>query len=145
MGSMSSSPKPLDLLVTNLIQVTGLLIRRSRAEHPHELSIPQSQAMARLAEAGPMTTADLARAEAVKPQSMGATLAPLEQDGLVERQAHPTDGRQMLFSLTAKGLEFRTDNKDAKRNWLRGAVARLSPEEQRTLTEAVEIIRKVAE
>jgi DNA-binding MarR family transcriptional regulator len=33
----------------------------------------------------------------VKPQSMGGTLAAMEEEGLVERQPHPTDGRQILY------------------------------------------------
>ena len=60
--------------------------------------------MGRLDTHGPMTTAELARAEMVKPQSMGTLLAELEQDGLVRRQPHPTDGRQILFSLTDAGV-----------------------------------------
>ncbi len=58
--------------------------------------------MARLAKDGPATTADLARAESMKPQSMGTTIAALEEMGIVERKPHPTDGRQMNIELTAK-------------------------------------------
>ena len=61
-----------------------------------------------------MTTADLARAEFVKPQSMGTTLADLEQAGLVQRRPHPTDGRQVLFALTAEGMEARRQRNIAK-------------------------------
>ena len=37
----------------------------------------------------------------MKPQSMGGTLAAMEEEGLVERRPHPTDRRQILFTLTA--------------------------------------------
>ncbi|WP_200581564.1 MarR family transcriptional regulator [Kosakonia sp. S42] len=43
-----------------------------------------------------MTTTELSRAEAVKPQSMGGTLAFMEREGLVYRSSHSTDGRQIL-------------------------------------------------
>ena len=135
----------LDQLVTDLLRATWLLVRRARAEHPHELSLAQFQVMARLAESGPMTTADLARAEAVKPQSMGATLTPLERDGIVAREPHPTDGRQMLLRLTTKGEDIRQHNKAATRDWLAGAIARLSRDEQRTLAAATEIMRKLTD
>jgi DNA-binding MarR family transcriptional regulator len=92
-----------------------------------------------------MTTADIARAEAVKPQSMGATLAMMEAEGLVERQPHPTDGRQVLYALTDEGQEARRKVRLAKRDWLLGAVQQLSPAEQKTLVEAVEIIRRLGE
>jgi len=92
-----------------------------------------------------MTTADLARAESVKPQSMGQTLAALEQEGLVARQRHPTDGRQVLFNLTRKGAELRQANKLAKRQWLSTRIAELSPDERRTLAAAVEIIWRITQ
>lgn len=101
--------------------------------------------MARLEEVGPMTTADLARAEAVKPQSMGGTLAAMEAEGLVERQSHPTDGRQILYTLTDEGMDARKQVSLAKRDWLLAAISRLSPTEQKTLVEAVDIIRRLGD
>ena len=79
--------------------------------------------MLRLDTNGPATTAELARAEGVKPQSMGATLAALEEMGIVERRPHPTDGRQMTIALTAKGTSVRKDAGIAKRTWLAQAIA----------------------
>ena len=80
--------------------------------------------MRRLDTDGPATTADLARAEGVKPQSMGATIAALEEKGIVERKPHPTDGRQMNIALTAKGATVR---KDARSCETRVAGAKPSP------------------
>ena len=97
-----------DTVATDLTLAVGQLIRRLRSEIDSEgLGMSQTSALARLERQGPMTTADLARAEAMKPQSMKAILASLEEDGLVERQPHPTDGRQILFLLTAAGREAR--------------------------------------
>lgn len=138
------STPDLDATTAALLRATGRLIRRVRAEHPHELSIPHSQAMARLEELGPTNIADLARLEAVKPQSMGATLAALEEDGMVERRPHPSDGRQFLFTLTDKGLAARRDNSAAKRRWLQQAIAQLDPAEQRILAEATDLIWRIA-
>ena len=78
----------------------------------------------------------------VKPQSMGGTLAAMEEEGLVERQPHPTDGRQILFALTDEGREARTKVSLAKREWLLAAIAQLSRAEQKTLLAAVDIIRR---
>jgi len=94
---------------------------------------------------GPATTADLARAESVKPQSMGATITTLEERGLVERKPHPTDGRQMNIELTAKGLAVRNSVTDAKRTWLAQAIAQLDKQDQETLFAAGEIIKRLAE
>ncbi len=101
--------------------------------------------MARLAKDGPATTADLARAESVKPQSMGATIAALEEMGLVERKPHSTDGRQVNIELTSKGEAMRKSAKDAKRTWLAQAIAQLDKQEQATLFTAGEIIKRLVE
>jgi len=140
---MKENRKNLEIAVTELLSVTGQLTRRLRAvSNTRELTWSQVAIMARLEEAGPLTTADLARAESVKPQSMGGTLAAMEEEGLVERQPHPTDGRQILFALTDEGREARTKVSLAKREWLLAAIAQLSRAEQKTLLAAVDIIRR---
>jgi DNA-binding MarR family transcriptional regulator len=140
---MKENRKNLEIAVTELLSVTGQLTRRLRAvSNTRELTWSQVAIMARLEEAGPLTTADLARAESVKPQSMGGTLAAMEEEGLVERRPHPTDGRQILYALTDEGREARTKVSLAKREWLLAAIAQLSRAEQKTLLAAVDIIRR---
>jgi DNA-binding MarR family transcriptional regulator len=138
--------KNLELSVIDLTQSIGLLLRRLRAAAAsHELSLTESAVLARLEREGPATTADLARAEGIKPQSMGASIATLEEMGLVERKPHPRDGRQLNIELTAKGLALRKSTKDAKRTWLAQAVAQLDETERETLFRAGEIIKRLAE
>ena len=100
--------KTLDTAVIDFSHAIGLLVRRVRAAAAsHELSLTEAAVMARLGKDGPATTAELARAEGMKPQSMGATVAALEEMGMVERKPHPTDGRQVNIELTAKGAAVR--------------------------------------
>lgn len=137
---------PGETAAAELMQSLGVLLRRVRAEAGQEgLSWSQAAAMGRLDRTGPMTTADLARAELVKPQSMGTVLAELEQEGLVRRQPHPTDGRQILFSLTAAGVEARRQRHAAKLAWLGAAIARFDAEEQDTLVDAIALVRRLGE
>ena len=132
--------------VIDLIQAIGLLVRRVRAAAAsHDLSLTESAVMARLAKDGPATTADLARAEGMKPQSMGTTIAALEEMGMVSRKPHPSDGRQMNIELTAEGVAVRKSARDAKQTWLAQAIAQLDKQEQATLFKAGEIIRRLAE
>jgi DNA-binding MarR family transcriptional regulator len=138
--------KPLDTAVIDLSQAFGLLVRRVRAAAAaQELSLTEAAVLARLAKDGPATTADLARAESMKPQSMGATVAALEEMGLVERKPHPTDGRQVNIELTAKGAAVRKSAKEAKQTWLAQAIAQLEDEERETLFAAGAIIRRLVE
>jgi DNA-binding MarR family transcriptional regulator len=76
---------------------------------------------------------------------MGSTVAALEEMGMVEREPHPTDGRQVNIALTAKGASVRKTAGDAKRTWLAQAIALLDEEEQQTLFEAGEIIKRLAQ
>ncbi len=138
--------KKLDNAVIDFTQAIGLLVRRVRtAAAAEELSWTESLVMSRLAKDGPATTADLARAEGIKPQSMGTTVAALEKIGIVERKPHPTDGRQVNIELTAKGAALRKSVKDAKLAWLVQVIAQLDEEQQKTLFAAGEIIKRLAE
>jgi DNA-binding MarR family transcriptional regulator len=135
----------LAALVQDLLQSTGLLLRRLRAEAAaDELSLSQAAALGRLARDGHATTADLARAEGVKPQSMGATLTALEQDGLIERRAHPTDGRQVLFRLTPAGIDAREQRQLLKRAWLGSALSGVTAAEREALGTALAIVRRLS-
>src|ERR1700744_4854695 len=140
------SRRSQEVAALDFIHAIGLLIRRVRAEAAsHELSLTEASVMARLDRDGPATTADLARAEGVKPQSMGTTLATLEEMGMVERKPHPTDGRQVNIELTAKGAAVRQSTKDAKRTWLAQAIAQLSEDDREALFRAGDIIRQLVE
>ncbi len=137
--------KPLEVDVTEFAQAIGLLVRRVRAAAAsHELSLAESAVIARLDNEGPATTADLARAESVKPQSMGTTVAALEKMGLIERKPHPTDGRQKNIELTPKGIAVRKSIKETKRTWLAQAISHLDKQDQETLFEAAGIIKRMA-
>jgi DNA-binding MarR family transcriptional regulator len=138
--------KTLENSVIDLLHAIGLVVRRARsAAASHGLSLTESTVMARLAREGPATTADLARAEGMKPQSMGTTIAALEEMGMVERKPHPTDGRQVNIALTAKGAAVRKSAGDAKRTWLAQAISQLDEDERETLFKAGEIIKRLVE
>lgn len=140
------SDSSLDPIAADLTLAIGQLLRRLRSEaHPGDLNLSQSSALARLERDGPMTTADLARSESMKPQSMKAILAILEEEGCVERRPHPTDGRQILFAPTPKGLEERRRRTVAKREWLVDALGRFDQAEIETLAAAIPLIRQLGD
>jgi DNA-binding MarR family transcriptional regulator len=138
--------KTLEASVIDFTHTLGLLTRRVRsAAASHELSLTEAAVMGRLAREGPATTADLARAEKMKPQSMGTTIAALEEMGMVTRKPHPTDGRQVNIELTAKGVAVRKGVVEAKRTWVAEAIAKLGEDERETLFEAGDIIKRLVE
>jgi DNA-binding MarR family transcriptional regulator len=132
--------------VAEFIQAISLLVRRVRAAAAsHELSLTEAAVLGRLEREGPATTADLARAESMKPQSMGTTVAALEEMRLVERKPHATDGRQFHIVLTAKGVATRERIRDAKRSWLAEVIAQLDQRDRQTLFKAGAIIKRLVE
>lgn len=144
---MSESHYPdAEALGADFMSALAQLVRKLRSEaNPRELNLSQMGTLAHLERHGATTTADLARVEAMKPQSMKAILASLEEDGLVERRPHPTDGRQILFVLTAAGAAERKRRSIAKRAWLLAALATFEPEEMQTLAASIPLIKRLAE
>ena len=135
-----------DLDVGEFAQTIGRVVRQMRAAAAqHELSLTESAVLARLGREGPATTAELARAENMRPQSMSAAVATLEERGLVERKPHPSDGRQTNIALTEKGAVVRSSTKDLKRAWLAQATARLADEERQILSRAGDILKRLFE
>jgi DNA-binding MarR family transcriptional regulator len=140
--------KSQESLAGELLIAVGGLIRRIRALAPPEsqsLTCTQQSVLWRLEKDGPATIAALARAENLKPQSMGTAIAGLESAGLVERKAHPTDGRQVNIRLTASGLSLRKTTKDAKQDWLAQAIAKLDKRDQAALETACGAMRRLTE
>ena len=136
--------KSFELSVADFGHAIGLLSRRMRAQAgAHGLSLAEASVLARLDRDGAATTAELARAESMRPQSMGAIVAELESRALVERRPHPTDGRQQHIELTREGIELRKKVGDAKRTWLAHSIARLDEEARDTLFAAGAIIEQL--
>ncbi len=139
------SQRALETSVAEFAHAIGQLIRRFRTAAPsQDFSLTEAAVLKRLAKDGPATTADLARAEGIKPQSMGTIVATLAELGLVERKPHPTDGRQFNISLTPRGVIMRKTTTDAKLKWLADAIAQLDRRERETLFEAGQILKRLA-
>jgi DNA-binding MarR family transcriptional regulator len=142
----AGAPRNLELAVVALSLAIGQLRRRLKAEaSPEELNLSQLGALVRLEQTAWLTGAELARAESVRPQSMNGVLKGLEEQGLVLRRPHPTDGRQIQYALTALGYETRHRRLLAKRDWLVGALGKLSPDEQAVLRDAIPLIKRLGE
>ncbi|MFE1402564.1 MarR family winged helix-turn-helix transcriptional regulator [Streptomyces sp. NPDC058770] len=147
----ASSPAPApapapEQVALRLSAVLGRLLRRLRTTSSESLLTPtQPSVLARLDREGPATTAALARAEYVRPQSMRLTVGTLESRGLVGRAPDPADGRKSVVSITRTGLEVLTAVRAVKNDWLAEALAaELDDEERRTVAEAAELLDRLA-
>jgi DNA-binding MarR family transcriptional regulator len=141
------TPKKTELTAEDFIAAVSLLIKRVRVDAPREMRefTWTQKSVLKYLEKGPATSAELARREGVKPQSMGVAIALLEKMELIERKPHPTDGRQMNIKLTAKGVAFRKRVKEATETWISRALENLDKEERETLFKATELMKRIVE
>lgn len=122
------------------------LARRLRLERgDHGLTLTQLSVLATLDRHGPMTPGELAAHERVRPPSMTRTVASLDDLGLVTREDHPTDGRQVVVRLTADAEALLAADRAQRAAWLESRVSQLSAEEQRTLADAVALLDRLAQ
>ena len=136
---------PTSALARGIRALTGKLKRRLR-EQAGQGDLPPSQVavLLRLDRDGPSTVTALARAENVRSQSMGATVAALESAGFLDGAPHPTDGRQTLLSLTPACRKWIDDGRAARQDWLFQTLqTRLSPEEQDQLAAALRLFDRL--
>jgi DNA-binding MarR family transcriptional regulator len=128
------------------VLITKLRRRMREQADARDLTPSQVAVMHRLEQEGAATVSALARAEGVRPQSMGATVATLEAAGLVAGQPDPKDGRQVILSLTEVCRQWLSHNRAAREDWLtRSLQAKLSREEQAVLASGVELLKRLVD
>jgi DNA-binding MarR family transcriptional regulator len=132
-------------LAAELRIVIGALRRRlGEQADAGDLTSAQKSVLLRLERDGPTTGSALARAEAMRPQSMGAIIAALEAAGYVAGAPDPSDGRQTIISLTDHFRDWVSAARTARQDWLlRTLQARLTGQEQRQLAGAVELLKRL--
>ncbi len=111
-----------------------------------DLTPSQASVLLRLETNGPATVSSLARVEGMRPQSMSAIVAPLQQSGLVRGAPDPGDGRQTLMALTPKCLKWLQQSRAARQDWLANTIAqKLSVHEQEKLRSALGLLVRLIE
>jgi DNA-binding MarR family transcriptional regulator len=111
-----------------------------------DLTPSQTSVLSRLDKDGAASASDLAAAERVRPQSMAATLAVLDERGMIQRRADPHDGRRQLISLSPAGREFIDDSRQAREEWLTRALQdRYTEAERHALIEALALLDRLTQ
>ncbi|MFD4954834.1 MarR family winged helix-turn-helix transcriptional regulator [Streptomyces sp. NPDC058451] len=133
-------------LASDLRVTVARITRRLRQAHAvGDVSLSGMSVLARLAADGPDSPGSLAELERVRPQAMAATVAALEQRGLVLRSPHPVDRRRCVVAVTAAGRDMLAARHTESVGRLADAIEELTPREQRTLAAALPLLDRLAE
>ena len=96
----SARDEVADRLVMAAVRLTRWL---NASDSDPRLSGPQASALAVIVHSGGIRPSELATLEQVQRPAVARTLAQLGERGLVERVAHPDDGRSVMIRATAAG------------------------------------------
>ena len=124
---------------------TARRLRQEAAAETSGLTPTSVAALATIERHGPLTPSEIATIERVKRPTVTRTLACLEQEGLIDRAADPSDGRSSLVSLNAAGRERLRRLRGRKNAYLARRMRELSAEEIATLERAAEILERMRE
>ncbi|WP_029290719.1 MarR family winged helix-turn-helix transcriptional regulator [Cellulomonas sp. HZM] len=139
-------PTAAPTLASELRIAVGRASRRIRAERGDAgLTDTQFSVLLWLEKRGPLTPGQLAELERIQPPSMTRTVNCLADEGLVVKDAHPTDGRAVVVSLTGAGKAEIAETRRRRDTWLAGRLATLTPDERTQLAAAAEILRRLAD
>jgi DNA-binding MarR family transcriptional regulator len=143
----STAHGEIDELAGALRVSVGMLFRRlKQAEPEDDLTMPETSALSRLDRGGPMTSSDLARQDRISPQSMGVTVAALEQRGLIARDRDPQDGRRIMLSLTEAGRQVVHSRRGARTERIARALRDgFTPAELAQLRAIIPLVERLAE
>lgn len=142
---MSSDTPPFASALAHDLRANFRALKRCfREQAPAGELTPAQLAVVNRLEAGPSTASALARAEGMRPQSMGPIIAALDSAGVIQGAPDPSDRRQTLLSLTETFRAQLNARREARQDWLEGVIAtRLTPEEQQVLAQANALLRRI--
>lgn len=132
-----------DRLTSDLRIACMRIARRVRFESDSAVAPHQFSVLVRLDE-GPRTPKELAAIEKVSAPSMSRTVNALVDLGLVARADDPTDGRQVILSLTPAGLATIKETRRKRHQWFATRLEALTDEERALLVEATALLERVA-
>jgi DNA-binding MarR family transcriptional regulator len=126
----------------SLLRLTRI-VRNQRVDM--SVTLTQLSAMGTLKKHGPMSAGELATCERVQPPSMTKVLASLEERGLVRRDTHPSDRRQVIVAITDEGLALLDSERRSRDAWLSQRLSGLSAEERALIRKVIPVLDKLAD
>lgn len=127
-----------------IARAVARLNRRLRQERQSDLTPTQLAVLVSIRQIGPATPGAIAALERVRPPSITRTLTSLVDDGYVTREPHPDDGRQVLVSVSERGNEVLTAERERRDEWLATGLDEMTSDERALLKEAAALLERLA-
>ena len=138
------STERIESLASDLHSASIRLLRTVRREDSETgISPPRLSALSVLVHAGPLSLAELAAAEDVKPPTMSRIVEGLVREGLATREPVPGNRRMVRIAATDEGRRRLEAGRRRRVRALAARLARLAESEQRALARAVEILERL--
>jgi DNA-binding MarR family transcriptional regulator len=119
------------------------LARLLRQQAVDDLTPTMRAAVGTIAREGPLTLGELAASEQVAPPTVTKVVAKLEDRGLVEREADPTDRRVVRVVLSDLGQRWLEADRRRRHAWLADRIDKLDAAERDRLVRAVDAIESL--
>jgi DNA-binding MarR family transcriptional regulator len=131
-------------MATRLHAAAIKLLRLLRREDDASgMSAPRMSALSVLVFGGPMSLAELAAAEQVRPPTMSRLVDGLVRDGLVRRETVETNRRMVRISATDVGRQLLEEGRERRVRALTARLRALAESERRALARGIEILERV--
>jgi DNA-binding MarR family transcriptional regulator len=119
------------------------LARLLRQQAGDDLTPTMRAAVGTIAREGPLTLGELAASEQVAPPTVTKVVAKLEDRGLVEREADPTDRRVVRVVLSDLGQRWLEADRQRRHAWLAERIENLDAADRDRLVRAVDAIESL--
>ena len=133
----------LDDLPARLRLAIARTARRMRQEAGADLSPSLTAALATIENHGPLTPSALAEIERIKRPTATRVIQRLEEDGLIERSADPTDGRSAVVAVTRQGEALLKKLRSRKNAYLARRLRELPADDVEALSRAADVLERL--
>lgn len=120
-----------------------LLRTLRREDEAAGLSGPRLSALSVIVFAGPLSLAQLAAAEQVRPPTMSRLVDALVRAGLATREAAPGDRRSVRIAATVRGRSILEAGRDRRVRALNQRLEQLQPEERELLGRGIALLERL--
>jgi len=138
----ATAPPSTEIAAHLRLSVTRLA-RRLRQEAGSGLTPSQAAALATIERHGPLAPSALAKAERIRRPTATRIVARLEADGLVVRDADPSDGRACLVSITPEGRALLRELRTRKTAFIASRLERMGAGERADLERAAALLERL--